>query len=104
MTPEIAKRYVDHRNNNLGESWSESVKRLTPEIMVNTVRVYVSKYINGKLGSNRKQGRPSKATKSLQPFGAKITHQEHMDNINDPNKLMWLTFLYNRKMQYKELL
>ena len=58
MTPELAKQYVIHRNNNPSETWKESVAIITPHVRADTVRVYVGKYLNGTLSSQRKEGRP----------------------------------------------
>ena len=56
MTPELAQQFVDRRKLKPKETWKDYVGVISPTLNPLSVKAYVSKYINGKLGNQKNGG------------------------------------------------
>ena len=54
MSIELAQQLVEHRIQTT-DTWKETVRKLAPNMYVNSVRSYVNKYLNGKVKVRREQ-------------------------------------------------
>ena len=54
MNIEIALQLIEHRDKTK-DTWKETVRKLVPNMYVDSVRTYVNKYLNGKVKVREEQ-------------------------------------------------